>query len=81
MNGICAIIINYTTKLLFSVYHLVLFAREREMMSDESDDEMVVDGPAPPTTPTTPRALFKPPKHDLMMTEEVRKLTSETCLQ
>ncbi len=41
------------------------------MMSDESDEEMVVEGPAPPTTPTTPRALFKPPKHDLMMTDEV----------
>ena len=42
------------------------------MMSDESDDEeMDVEGPVPPTTPTTPRALVKPPKHDLMMTEEV----------
>ena len=42
-------------------------------MSDESDEEeMEVEGaPVPPTTPTTPRGFIKPPKHDLMMTEEV----------
>ena len=32
---------------------------------------MEVEGAVPPTTPTTPRPLAKPPKHDLMMTEEV----------
>ena len=41
---------------------------------DESDEEMEVEGPVPPTTPTTPRALVKPAKHDLMMTEEVTVL-------
>lgn len=51
------------------------------MGSDESDEEMEVDGgPAPPTTPTTPRALVKPPKHDLMMNEEVKILTCIQCI-
>ena len=40
-------------------------------MSDESDEEMEVEGVVLPTTPTTPRLTFKPPKHDLMMTDEV----------
>ena len=32
---------------------------------------MEVEGTVPPT-PTTPRSLIKPPKHDLMITEEVK---------
>jgi len=40
-------------------------------MSDESDEEMEVEGTVLPATPTTPRPIPKPPKHDLMMTDEV----------
>ena len=50
---------------------VLVFFRERELMSDESDEEMEVEGTVPPTTPTTPRLLGKAPKHDLMMTDEV----------
>ena len=56
----------------FSIGVFCLIREREEMISDdESDEEMEVEGPVPPTTPTTPRALVKPPKHDLMMTEEV----------
>ena len=44
--------------------------------SDESDEEMEVEGTTKPTTPTTPRCLSKTPKYDLMMTDEGKAKSS-----
>lgn len=50
--------------------------KDKGVMSDESDEEMEVEGVVLPTTPTTPRLTFKPPKHDLMMTDEGKARSS-----
>lgn len=59
---------------------MIYFTCRDNDLSDDSDDEMEVEGAVPPTTPTTPRPLAKPPKHDLMMTEEVMDGWINRCM-